>query len=416
MNSKISSFTISNGLTIVHIPQLESSNVSISLMIIAGSIYESSNEIGVAHFLEHIVSEGTEKYQTEKELANLIDERGGIRNASTNKETIEYTVKVLREDSEIAFEYLSEIFSHPLIRNEDIEKQKKIIEQEIYRFKSDPEKLAQRLIYSVLFPETRIGGFTTGDVNDIKNISRSNILSYHNKTHCAKNTVLSICGNVSMEKVKMLAEKYFGNIVSGEKMPIADSNVIPKNEPVLEIVPNLKQTILTVGYQGFKSDDRNHYVVDILSTILTRGKSSRLFYEIREKRALAYMVGSNNFSGRNLGIFTIQVGLANEKISECLGIIKTELKKIMSENLLKDELYKALSFIKSNIAFSVENSLLEASYYSRLWCSTGAIKTINEELAHYESIIKAPDFIKEIAIKTFSINPAILIIKNNMTL
>ena len=414
MDSKISSFTISNGLTIVHIQRPDSLNVSMSLMVIAGSMYESSDEIGVAHFLEHIVSDGTEKYPTEKKLSELIDERGGARNAMTNKETIEYIVKVLKEDSEIAFEYLSEISIHPLIREEDVVKQKKIIEQEIYRFKSDPEKFAQRLIYSAVFPETRIGGLTTGDVDDVKKISRSSILSYHKKTHCAKNMVLSVCGNISEEQVLALAEKYLGSLKSGEKLPPIDSHIVPRNVPVLQIIPYAKQAVLAVGYQGFKFDDKDHYVADILSVLLTRGKSSRLFYEIREKRALAYMVNSNNFNGRNIGIFTIQVGLANDKVSECLEIIKTELKKVTSGDMLLDELNKALAFIKSNIAFSFENSLFEASYYSKLWCFTGTIQPIARELDIYESIVRNPDLIHETARKLFSVNPAILILGQGM--
>lgn len=410
MDSKISSFTISNGLTVIHTRRPNSLNVSMSLMVIAGSMYESSEEIGVAHFLEHIVSDGTEKYPTEKRLAELIDERGGARNAITNKETIEYVVKVLKEDSEIAFEYLSEISIHPLIRDEDVQKQKKIIEQEIYRFKSDPEKFAQRLIYSAIFPDTRIGGLTTGDVDDVKRISQSNILSYHYRTHCAKNMVLSVCGNISEEAVLVLARKYFGDLTSGEKLSPIDLHVVPKNEPMLQIMPDLKQAILAVGYQGFRSGDKDHYVADILSVLLTRGKSSRLFYEIREKRALAYMVNSNNFNGRNIGVFTIQVGLANDKVSECLEIIKTELKKVTSSDLPEVELNKALAFIRSNIAFSFENSLFEASYYSRLWCFTGIVQPIERELDYYESIIHTPSLIQETAKKMFSVNPAVLII------
>ncbi len=414
MESKISTFTMPNGLTVIHIPRQNSLNVSMSLMVIAGSMYESLDEIGVAHFLEHIVSDGTEKFPTERQLAELIDERGGSRNATTNKETIEYVVKVLKEDSETAFEYLSEISSHPLIRDEDIEKQKKIIEQEIYRFKSDPEKFAQRLIYSVIFPGSRIGGLTTGDVDDVKKISRSAILSYHQRTHCAKNMVLTVCGNISEDQVLILAKKYFESIESGEKLPLIDLHVVPQKEPMLQNMPDSKQAVLVVGYRGFKSEDKDHYISNILSVLLTRGKSSRLFYEIREKRALAYVVGSNNFNGRNFGVLTIQVGLANDKVSECLEIIRDELDKISSNNLPKSELNKALAFIRSNIAFSFENSLSEASYYSTLWCFTGTIQSIEQELENYESIIHSPDLIQKTAEKMFSVNPAILILGQAM--
>ncbi|MCX6719316.1 MAG: pitrilysin family protein, partial [Candidatus Taylorbacteria bacterium] len=396
--------------TIVHIPRPGSLNVSLNLMAIAGSMYESLEEVGIAHFLEHLVSDGTEKYPDEKKLALLIDERGGIRNASTSKETIEYFVKILREDMEIAFEYLSEISIRPLLKEADIEKQKRIIEQEIYRFKSDPEKLAQRLIYSVIFPGTRLGSFSTGDVDDIKKISRSSILAYHRRTHCAKNMVLSVCGDISEEQIRVFTERYFADLVSGEKMPTIDPHAMPKEQPTFQVVFDSRQAVLTVGYNGVRLSDERHYAADLLPMLLTRGRSSRLYHEIREKRSLAYVVSSNNFNGRNMGIFTIQVGLANDKITECLGIIKTELERIISEDISDGELHKALAFIRSGIAFSSENSLWEASYYSRLWCSTGMIRSINEELAYYESIIRNPNVLKEFWKKMFHVGPAILAI------
>ncbi|MDP3962285.1 MAG: insulinase family protein, partial [bacterium] len=284
-----------------------------------------------------------------------------------------------------------------------------------YRFKSDPEKFAQRLIYSAVFPGTRIGGLTTGDVDDIKIITQSSILSYYQRTHCAKNMVLSVCGNISEKQVLSLSQKYFGNLKSGEKLYQIKLRVVPEKEPVLEIIPSLKQTVLSIGYQGFRSEDKDHYVADILSVLLTRGKSSRLYYEIREKRALAYIVNSNNFNGRNTGIFTIQVGLANDKVLECLNIIKTELKKVTSGDLPEDELNKVMAFVRSNIAFSFENSLFEASYYSKSWCFTGTVQPIEEEFNNYESIVRTPSLIQETARKMFSVRPAILIIGQGMT-
>lgn len=410
MDTEVSYFTTSNGLTVAYCGRAESPNVSMSLMVIAGSMYESSDEVGVAHFLEHIVFDGTEKYPSDKELAALIDERGGIRGAITSKEFIEYTAKVLKEDSEVAFEYLAEIVTHPLVRENDVQKQKKIIEQEIYRFKSDPEKLSQRLIYSVLFPNTRVGDLNTGDVEDIKKISQPKVLSYHKRTHCAKNMVLSVCGNLSEEHVKALVEKYFGNMESGEKIATIDILPISAPDPKNIIVPNSRQAVVSIGYHSFKTDDLKRYAADLLLALLTRGKTSRLYYEIREKRALAYMVSGSNFNGRNMGNLILQIGLAPDKISECLDVINNELKAIASIAIPQTELNKALAFIKAGIDFSFENSLVEASYYSRMWCSTGLIRSVKQELAQYESIAKIPDFIKKTAAEVFTPNPAILVI------
>ncbi|MEK7609741.1 MAG: pitrilysin family protein [Patescibacteria group bacterium] len=409
MKSSLSSFTFPNGLTIIHSLRPENLTVSLSLRVIAGSIYESFEEIGVAHFLEHIVSDGTEKYPSKKLLTNLIDKKGGFRNAFTNKETIEYVVKVLKEESETAFEYISEITKNPLIREEDIQKQKNIIEQEINRFKSDPEKLAQRQIYSLLFPGIRVGGLVTGDVGDVKRITGSSIRSYHNKTHNTKNMVLVVCGNISLVQAKEFTVKYFGDMRSDKKLPLSTVQVVQRTEPLVQVIPGLKQAILTVGYRAFKTDEPEHYVTDLLSMVLTRSKSSRLYTEIREKNSLAYSINSSNFNGRNIGIFSINVGLAKDKILTCLNIIHTELKNITLTPISDIELNRALAFIKSSIVFSFENTLNEASHYSNFWCSTNKIQSVDQELLNYESVAKNPDKILATAQKLFSVKPSILV-------
>lgn len=413
MASIISSFVTSTGLNVTHIYRPDSLNTSISLRVIAGSIYESSNEIGVSHFLEHIVSDGTKKYPTKKELVNLIEEKGGFRNASTNKETIEYLVKVLKEDSEIAFEYLSEVVINPLIKDEDIEKQKKIIEQEILRFKANSEEFSQRLIYSVVFPNTRLGGLNTGDIDDIKKINRKTILSYHEKTHVANNMIIVISGNLSLEESKKFIERYFKSIKSGEKTKPLDIIVKPITKPQFELKIDSKQSILNVAYKGFNSNDSRKYALNLIFRVLLRGSNSRLFNEIREKKALAYSVSGNNAVGRNHGIFSIKVGLSQDKIPECLDIINTELSKIISENISRDELAKSFAFIKAGQAFSFEDTLSEASYYSNLWCSTGSIKSFEEELDKYQLTANNIELIQKTAKDIFSTDPSILIIGPN---
>ncbi len=408
MDSKISSFVLPNGLTVVSIYKPYSPNVSFSLRLMAGSIYEKKDEIGVAHFLEHIVFDGTEKYPDEKKLAELIDERGGYRNGITSRETVEYVVKVLREDADVGFEYLSQIASSPLMRENDIEKQKKIIEQEIYRFKSDPMTLAPRLIYSAIFPNTRLEALSSGDVEDIAKISRDSIHGYFSKTHVAKNMVLCVSGNISEEVLRGSAEKYFVNISSGHEMGKIDIDVPMKDGQIVSKVPGLKQSTLAIGYSSFQIRSAHRYAADLISAILTKGKSSRLVYEIREKRAMAYAVNSSNYSGRNFGAFVVQVGLAQDKVPECQSIILNEIKRLSTETLSSAELAKAISFIKANMAFSFENSLAEASYYSGSWCATGNIVSVEKEISNYGTV--NPLEILETAKLLFSKKPAILTI------
>ncbi len=408
MDSKISSFITSQGLTVIHSFRPHSMNLACSLRVIAGSMYENPEEAGVAHFLEHMVLDGTEKYTTKKELSGLIESKGGFRNASTNKEGIEYQIMVLKEEAKAAFEYLSQIILYPLFSEDTIEKQKKIIEQEILRFKSNPEEFASRLAYSTLF-KSRLGGLNTGDIDAIRKITKNKLESFYARTHCAQNMVLALCGNITLDEAKSLAEHYFTELKPGSKIPLVEILPIQQKQAVYEVLPESKQSVLVLAYRGYASSDPDRYAALLLFQILLKGSTSRLNQEIREKRALAYSVNGMITSGRNLGLFLMRVGLAEKNVPLCLEVIQAELKKVSEQLLSQDEINKSLAQIKASLSFSFENSLTEAAYYANGWCSTGKIKEIHSELEQY-SLAADPVIIRDTAVKLFSQTPGILIL------
>jgi predicted Zn-dependent peptidase len=408
MNTPISSFMLENGLKVAVIPRPDCRTVSISLRVLAGSSYEQPDEMGVAHFLEHIVFDGTEKYPTTTELNMLIEERGGFRNASTNKETVEYMVKVLKEDTETACEYLSELVTRPLIKEDAILKQKKIIEQEINRYKADPEKYSDRLIYKTLFPTSRLGVLNTGDVENVKSITREKIIGYMERTHVAKNMAIAISGDITVEEITKLAKKYFPHVLSGKKIEAVRAIESPLPNPLVEI-RDMPLSYLTVGYPGFYVEDVHKYAADLLYNILFRGKGSRLVSEIREKRTLSYFVNGSNICGRNAGIFTIKTSVPPNKIAECREIIANHLLRLTAEPVSEEELNKAFAFLKADTAFSMEDTMRQASYYSRELIMSGKVSTFDEILGYYK-MAKKPESIMETAKLLFGKTPGVLII------
>jgi predicted Zn-dependent peptidase len=408
MEASVTSFTLPNGLTVIYSHRPQSACVALSFRVIAGSQYELPHEIGVAHFLEHLVSDGTEKYPDEKAIAGLIDERGGFRNAYTGMETVEYVVKLLREDAEVACDYLAEIVMRPLLRDTAITKQKQIIEQEILRFKNNPEQFAPRLLYAALFPGIRRGGLVTGDIADIQKLSRAVIHAYWQRTHVARNAVLAVCGDLPLTEVRALAERYFGNMVSGEQIALLNFTAPPATEPIREVRPDIKQAELAIGFQAFAANDPDHYAAHLLQHILTSGKTSRLRYEIREKRALAYSVSGHHSAGRTSGQLTLHVGLAEKNIPECLEIIRHELKDLATNLLSPEERQKAFRYIKTNRAFQFENSLAEAAYHSNQWCLTGTLPPA--ELAVYAAVAADAEALRAAAARLFSSPPAMVFI------
>ncbi len=415
MYNKINSFINKNGLTVIHIPRPGISSVAISVRVIGGSIYEKDDEVGIAHFLEHIVLDGSKKYPSKKLISSIIEEEGGFRDAVTNKEKIEYTVKIIKDNVESAFEFLSEIIINPLISEEDIIKEKKIIEQEINRIKSDPEKYSDRFIFSGVFPDSRLGKLNTGDVEDIKKIQRDKVLSFHRRTHCARNMIISVCGDITEDEVRNLLNKYFKDLNEGERMEIVPLNNVPSKEIIIENINGIKQATLTVGYRSDLSNLDEYCALDLAYRVLMVGSYARLKYEIREKKALAYAVSGSNYRGRNYGIVNFRIGLDNESIKECISIIRSELSRISTELISNDELNKAFTLIKSAQIFNFENSISLASFYSEILATNGRLMSADEVLSKYKEISSNPEYVLEIAKRVFKTSPSILLMGSNIS-
>ncbi|MES3031260.1 MAG: pitrilysin family protein [Patescibacteria group bacterium] len=410
MNQSISSFTLSNGLQVIVIERPQSLSVSLSFRIIAGSIYDVKGSEGGAHFLEHVVFDGTEKYPSEQKLSGLIEEKGGQRNGATGKETVEYWTKTMIEDVEVGFDYISQVLLHPLLKEVDIEREKKIIEQEINVFTADAEKYSQRAIFKILFPNSSLGKFNTGEIRDLQKITREKILSHMEATYKAGNAVLVICGDVPLEKIKNLAEKYFKDLKPGNRVAPPSAESLPLKESVIEY-RDIGHSLLSMAFKTFPASDPRKYALDLIQSILTKGRTSRLFSEIREKRALAYVIGSYPIYTRANGGFVIRVGVTEQKIEETISVIKSELKKLTIELVSEDEIKKAYIMMKAHQAFILEDSLKKASYYSEMFCLTGSIKNLEEEYSLYEEVIRNPELIRETAKAIFAQDPAILILK-----
>jgi predicted Zn-dependent peptidase len=399
-------FKLKNGLTVVHSERRDGLNTSLSLRFIAGSLYENTEETGIAHFLEHIVFDGTKKYPTEQVLATFIDEKGALRSGTTSKDSVEYRVKILNEEIESAFDYLSQITQFPLLSDVDIEKERKVINQECNMNLNDTSKRVWNITMSQLFPNVSLGKTITGNINEIQNISKEKIIAFMSKYYVANNAVLSVVGNISTVQVKTLSEKYFEFLLLGEKNEIKNINSSPDHDTKIEVVADLKQSTLSLGWNGFNKGTDESYAVSLISRVLTGGRSSRLFTELRGKRGMVYTVNSPHFSGRNWGYFSIRMGLSETKISEAMDVIKKELKKITNEPISSDELKKAFVQIKSNLTFSFEDSLDEAQFYSNNWCLDKII-TLDEEIQNFKRVSENPTFIQGVAKRIFSSKPTV---------
>lgn len=401
---------LKNGLRIIYINAPEMKSVGMSLRGLAGANYENNNQLGIAHLLEHLVFNGTEKFKTPGKIDEYIEAVGGKSNAYTSHEFVEYQVKLLDKNMERGFVYLSQLALHPLLRTKDIKKEISVIEQEIHRIKDSPEYYVPRTLPKLLYPKHRMNEFVTGDIEHINKITQENIKNFRDKTYVAENFALAICTSQEKQKIVDLAEKYFGNMKSGNKPKTLNPGKTQQTKVQIENKRNLQQAILALGFYAFSYNHKQIYTQKLISQLLGEGTLSRLYTTLREKHGLCYVVTSYNLTGKNYGNFNIYVGLAEDNIPKAIELIKKELNKLMQKDVSKKELERVKNSMIAGFIFDFEDSLETAAYYSHHTLFKENTTNHLEEVEKFKAVTKKD--IQNTAKKLFSSNPKMLVVSN----
>jgi predicted Zn-dependent peptidase len=325
---------LENGLIIIH----EKRDVPVTTVMMGvkyGSMYESEEEKGIAHFMEHLCFKGTEKRNAE-EIAKELENKGGDLNAFTHEEITAYHVRLPSRHLELAIDVIGDIFFNPIFPEEDVEREGNVICEEIKMYEDNPRAHAMNIIKNNLY-EKPFGGFIAGTQETVKSMNRDQLLTKHRAVYIPKNSVLCVVGDNSFEDVIKFASKFVMIKRDGEELGGLD---IRKNiEKSKENRDNLMQTNLCLGVHFPNLKNKDRYSAEIFSTILGEGMSSRLFKEVREKRGLVYGVRSSLDLGRNYGYMVLWAGCDSKNREEVIRICKEEFAKM--KDLTEEELNEA---------------------------------------------------------------------------
>ena len=401
---------LDNGLKIVVVPRQEDQSVTVEICGLAGSAHEAE-AAGAAHFLEHLLFDGTKNYPEIDKLDEIVSKKGSRKNGMTNKDFVRYFVKSLPEEIESSFLYLSEIIINPLLRSRDIDREKTIIEQEINRFKDDPSLYLPRKVYSSLYPDSPLGRFVTGDVDEVMNLNKEDIEKFWEKNYCAKNFVLVVAGDTNEEKVFNLAKKYFSKMKSGERREVITQQPNTKKVILSEQRDKLKQAHTIVNFFGPQNGSEDTYPLNVAIKILSRGFGSRLYSKLRTEKAMIYSLINylRQFSfGGTVGIVT---AFEENRLNEGLAIIKTELEKMANEEVADEELFKGISIALSDDLFNSELNEELTRIYAYNLLTTGNIVLPEESKNKYKDVSKKD--VMRISGEIFLQNPKILTVTNS---
>jgi predicted Zn-dependent peptidase len=357
--------TLKNGLRIITIPSKNSMAVTVLALVGTGSKYEKKEISGISHFLEHMYFKGTKKRQKPIDIVEPLDKIGGIYNAFTSQECTGYFAKVESEYFELALDWASDIFLNSTLPEIEIEKEKKVIVEEINMISDHPMININYLWLRLLYGDQPAGWNIAGTKESVSSLSREKLLLYRGAQYAAKNTILCMAGDITdVEKAVSLAERYFSKIKIGEtgnKLKVIEKQRAP--QCLLE-EKKIDQTHLCLGVRGCNVFHPKRRAQEILGAILGESGmlSSRLFTEIREKLGLAYYISAEAEEDSDTGFLVARAGVDNLRVEKAITTILKEFKKISKIRVSEKELKKAKDNSKGRLALSLETSDAQASF------------------------------------------------------
>ena len=351
-----------NGLRLLTEKMAHVRSVSIGVWLARGSRHEPDEQSGIAHFVEHMLFKGTGTRSAE-DIAQAIDSIGGQMDAFTAKEYASYYIKVLDEHLPLAVDVLADIVMRPAFSQEDIDREKKVVLEEIKMVEDTPDDLVHELFTENFWHGHPLGRPILGTKETVEGLSRDGLRKYFTGAYTAQNLIIAAVGNIDHERVRELVMRAFEGLpTSSDKLVDAPPTVVPK---IIIRNKDLEQSHVCLGAPGYRQDHKDRYSSYVLNTILGGSMSSRLFQNVREKRGLAYAVFSGLSAYRDTGSMTIYAGCANDAVGELIDVVIKELRRMKDEPLPGAELQRAKDHLKGSLMLNLESTSSRMSHLAR---------------------------------------------------
>jgi predicted Zn-dependent peptidase len=378
--------TLGNGLRVVTTPIPTTQAVSVSLFVGVGSRSEPKRLNGITHFLEHMVFKGTERRPDAVMIAQAIEGRGGTLNAYTNKEFTCYWNIVPYVHFETALDVAADMLRHSKLEQAEIDRERTVVQQELKRNHDNPASWAGRLIGTAVYGDQPTGWDVGGTVELVQEMQRPDFVDHISAWYHPGNIVLSVAGNVSHDRVMQEAERLLGDMPPAPVPEVLPHDPAIRGERVVCDSREIDQCSLYLGLPIFGRDDPDRFALRIMNDVLGAGMSSRLFREVRERRGLAYSVGSGYGYLADAGAFTISAGVDRERIAETIRVCLSELDHLRDEPVPEDELARAKDHAIGRFRLSLETAHSLGQRNGELLLVRGQIETIEDAVAAMEAV------------------------------
>ncbi|MDD4803965.1 MAG: pitrilysin family protein [Candidatus Pacebacteria bacterium] len=372
---------LKNGLRIITVPMKDNPTATVLVLVEAGSKYEKKENNGISHFLEHMCFKGTTNRPTSMDISKELDGIGSHYNAFTSQEHTGYYAKADYKNIDKILDVVSDMYLNPVFPEQEIEKEKGVIIEEINMYLDLPKAVVQDEFFKLLYGDQPAGWNIAGPKENIKNMKRSDFIDYRSKHYVASSTTVIVAGKIKEADVFKKVTKLFKNIGKWKKEGKEKVIELQKAPQATVYYKDTDQTHLIIGTRSYDTYNKYNSIIRIMIAILSGGLSSRLFEKMRNEMGICYYVYADNDSFTDHGIFSVSAGVDSNRVKEAIVAILAELKKLKTELINKEELNKVKQFLIGNLNLGLESSDSIASFY-------GYQEVMRKNIKKPEDIIK----------------------------
>ncbi len=389
---------LANGLTVVthNMPHIET--VALGIWVKAGARDELSDENGVAHFLEHMAFKGTTR-RTAQAIAEEIENVGGEINAATGMETTTYYARVMKQDWKLALDILADIFTQSTLDEDEMERERDVILQEIAASKDQPDDLVFDLAQAASYGDHPLGRSILGPTHLIESLSRDQMAAWRDRNYWASRIVVCAAGNIDHQKLAKETEKQLGHLQQGQapqrQTPTFMGHASIEQKP-------LDQTHIVLGFQAPNYRDPRIYQLQVLSSALGGGMSSRLFQEVREKRGLCYSVFSYGTSYEDVGQLGVYAATSPDHTPELIDV-SANVMLSMGEAVTEKEVARARAQLRTSLVMNLESASSRADQIARQYLAFGEVPDITTLVGKIDAV--TADNVRDLARDIFMAKP-----------
>ncbi len=376
-----------NGLRVVVDTNTAVRSVAAGIWVGAGSVKESAEENGISHFTEHVMFKGTDKLSA-FDIANTFESYGAMINAFTGKEATCYYVKSVDTYAERCFDTLSHIFLHSVYDPDELDKERKVIVEEINMEEDSPEDICYDLLAKTLYPHSALGYTILGPIANVNRFGREDVLRYRKRLYNADNIVISFAGNITPEQADTWVRRYFA-----DEVPAYPSDCAPLPGQKVESayskrVKDFEQTNIGISYPSVPFGDPRYAAQSIFTILFGGGMSSRLFQRIREQLGLAYSVYSSPLLYVNNGNFDVMLNITAKNTEKAVRAVKREIEEVVKNGIGDEEFAKAKIQMKSALVFSQENVQNTMTAQGKMLLLSDKLYSVDKRIAEADAVTK----------------------------